>query len=112
MMKNKEIVEILKCKNTIRKTQIRILQEKQDVLEDQKKKILESITKTEDEIRRIENCPEKIEINQSKTETKSVPIIPSEVSYWNLIPPGMQKQLINHEITLNDVPDTIKHLRN
>ena len=49
-MMNKEMIEILRNKNNIRKIQIKVLQEKGKVLVEQEKLILQSIERSEKEI--------------------------------------------------------------
>ena len=78
-MMNKEMIEILRNKNNIRKIQIKVLQEKEKVLVEQEKLILQSIERTENEIRKMEINSEREE-KSTKTEIDSKEIIPSENS--------------------------------
>jgi len=75
------MIEILRNKNNIRRIQIKVLQEKEKVLVEQEKLILQSIERTENEIRKMETNSEGEEIEIStKTEINSKEIISSENS--------------------------------
>ena len=73
-MMSKEMIEILRNKNNIRKIQIKVLQEKEKVLIEQEKLILQSIERTENEIRKMEINSEREE-NSTKTEIDPKEII-------------------------------------
>jgi len=103
------MIQILQNKNNIRKIQLKVLVEKEETLRNQRTHIQESIGRTEEEIKKLENTPEKVG-KPTQSEKPSKTIIPSEIPYWNGICETDQQKLLNHQITLDDISQSIKDL--